>query len=106
CPHVDQQISIGPTLFPYTTLFRSNGSGILTRGQLEKLCILTAQRISMLHEFEAPEFYDRTLFRQFIAAMFDTGFISRDDNGCLEDRKSTRLNSTRGHLVCRLLPEK
>lgn len=76
-----------------------NGSGTLTRGQLEKLCILTAQRISMLHEFEAPEFYDRTLFRQFIAAMFDTGFISRDDNGCLEFGSRLKTFSRDARLI-------
>ncbi|NBB93953.1 MAG: glycerol-3-phosphate 1-O-acyltransferase PlsB [Gammaproteobacteria bacterium] len=60
-----------------------NGSGKLNRRQLEQLCILSAQRISLLHEFEAPEFYDRTLFRQFIQSMFDSGFLSRDDDNCL-----------------------
>lgn len=60
-----------------------NGSGRLSRGQLEQLCSLAAQRISLLHEFEAPEFYDRTLFRQFIEAMFESGFLSRDEDSCL-----------------------
>jgi len=60
-----------------------NGSGRLSRHQLEQLCILAAQRISLLHEFEAPEFYDRTLFRQFIEAMFNSGFLSRDEDNCL-----------------------
>jgi glycerol-3-phosphate O-acyltransferase len=60
-----------------------NGSGRLNRRQLEQLCILAAQRISLLHEFEAPEFYDKTLFRQFIEAMFDSGFLSRDEDNCL-----------------------
>ena len=60
-----------------------NGSGRLTRGQLEQMCILAAQRISLLHEFEAPEFYDRTLFRQFIEAMFESGFLSRNEDGTL-----------------------
>lgn len=52
----------------YITLavLAKNGSGTLNRQQLERLCILTAQRISLLQEFEAPEFYDRSLFRQFI----------------------------------------
>lgn len=60
-----------------------NGSGRLSRRQLEQLCILAAQRISLLHEFEAPEFYDRTLFRQFIEAMFTSGFLARNDDNCL-----------------------
>ncbi len=65
-----------------------NGSGRLSRRQLEQLCILSAQRISLLHEFEAPEFYDRTLFRQFIESMSDSGFVTRnEDNGLVFGRK-------------------
>lgn len=60
-----------------------NGSGRLTRGQLEKLCILTAQRISRLHAFEAPEFYDRSLFRQFIAELRNEGMLGNDEEGAL-----------------------
>ncbi len=60
-----------------------NGSGKLTRQQLEQLCILCAQRISLLHEFEAPEFYDRTLFKQFNESLTASGILSRDDDGCL-----------------------
>ncbi|MFW5926439.1 MAG: glycerol-3-phosphate 1-O-acyltransferase PlsB [Wenzhouxiangella sp.] len=60
-----------------------NGSGNLTRQQLEKLCNLTAQRISLLHEFEAPEFYDRTLFRQFTESLFENGFLGRDEENRL-----------------------
>ena len=46
-----------------------NGSGRLSRQRLEQLCIQSAQRISLLHEFEAPEFSDRTLFKQFIESL-------------------------------------
>jgi glycerol-3-phosphate O-acyltransferase len=60
-----------------------NGSGTLSRGQLEKLCILTAQRISRLYEFEAPEFYDRSLFRQFISELRMQEIISNDAEGKL-----------------------
>ncbi len=61
-----------------------NGSGTLSRGQLEKLCILTAQRISRLHEFEAPEFYDNRLFRQFISELRRLGYLSSNREGKLE----------------------
>jgi glycerol-3-phosphate O-acyltransferase len=60
-----------------------NGSGTLSRAQLEKLCILTAQRISRLYGFEAPEFYDRSLFRQFIAELRKQEILSNDDEGAL-----------------------
>lgn len=69
--------------FITVSVLAKNGSGQLTRQQLEQLCILSAQRISLLHEFEAPEFYDRTLFKQFIESLTASGILDRDNNGCL-----------------------
>jgi glycerol-3-phosphate O-acyltransferase len=69
--------------FITVSVLAKNGSGKLTRQQLEQLCILCAQRISLLHEFEAPEFYDRTLFKQFNESLAESGILSRDDDGCL-----------------------
>ena len=60
-----------------------NGSGRLSRQQLEQLRTLSAQRISMLHEFDAPEFSDRTLFKQFIESLQDIKVLGRDDAGNL-----------------------
>lgn len=91
-----------------------NGSGKLDRSQLERLCILSAQRISLLHEFEAPEFYDKTLFRQFIESMFEAGFLSRDgDNRLVFGRKLEAfsrdsklvLNKEIRHIIIQVTPE-
>jgi len=60
-----------------------NGSGKLSRQQLEQLCTLSAQRISLLHQFDAPEFSDRTLFKQFIESLQDIDVLGRDDEGNL-----------------------
>ncbi|MGK7296551.1 MAG: glycerol-3-phosphate 1-O-acyltransferase PlsB [Candidatus Wenzhouxiangella sp. M2_3B_020] len=60
-----------------------NGSGRLSRQQLEKLCIQCAQRISLLHEFDAPEFSDRTLFKQFIESLQEIDVLGRNDDGNL-----------------------
>ena len=57
-----------------------NGSGTLSRAELERLCILTAQRISLLNEFAAPEFYDRNQIRQFINLLLETGVLRNDEN--------------------------
>jgi glycerol-3-phosphate O-acyltransferase len=43
-----------------------NGPGILGAGELEGLCQLTAQRLSLLYAPAAPEFFDKSLFRSFI----------------------------------------
>jgi len=69
--------------FITVSVLAKNGSGRLNRQQLEQLCILCAQRISLLHAFEAPEFYDRILFKQFIDSLTDSGILGRDDEGCL-----------------------
>ncbi len=47
------------------TLVR-NGTGRLTASELEKACTLTAQRLGLLSELTAPEFFDKALFRGFI----------------------------------------
>ncbi|MDR2013926.1 MAG: glycerol-3-phosphate 1-O-acyltransferase PlsB [Rhodanobacter sp.] len=47
-------------------LLVKNGSGTLTISELENLCWLTAQRLSLLHALNAPEFFDKSLFRGFI----------------------------------------
>ena len=61
-----------------------NGSGKLTRNELERLCILTAQRISLLNEFAAPEFYDRDLFRNFINLLRESDVLTTNSDEKLE----------------------
>lgn len=61
-----------------------NGSGTLSRPELEQLCYLTAQRISQLHEIAAPEFSDRNLFRQFIALLRDQSVLRSNADDKLE----------------------
>ena len=69
------------------------GSGVLSRGELERLCIQTAQRISMLHEFNAPEFYDKALFKQFIAELRSTGYLSpNQDNKLVFDERLEQIS--------------
>jgi glycerol-3-phosphate O-acyltransferase len=70
--------------FITVTVLAKNGSGTLSRQKLERLCFMTAQRISMLHEFDAPEFSDRSLFRQFIAQLRKTDVLRTNEAGNLE----------------------
>jgi glycerol-3-phosphate O-acyltransferase len=67
-----------------TAVLAKNGSGTLSRSELERLCILTAQRISQLSEFAAPEFSDRNLFRQFIALLRENGALTTNEEEKLE----------------------
>jgi len=71
-----------------------NGSGMLSRAELENLCIQTAQRISMLHEFNSPEFYDKALFRGFIAQLRKSGYLSpNQDNKLVFDQRLEHISS-------------
>jgi glycerol-3-phosphate O-acyltransferase len=76
-----------------------NGSGKLSRSQLERLCILTAQRISQLNEFAAPEFYDRNQIRQFIKLLLDTGVLNINDEDKLEFNSVIRQISEDSRFV-------
>jgi glycerol-3-phosphate O-acyltransferase len=64
-------------------LLAKHGSGTLRPGQLEDLCHLMAQRMSMLFQFSAPEFFDKTLFRGFIGRLRRNGVLRTDANGLL-----------------------
>ena len=61
-----------------------NGANTLTGAELENLCTLTAQRLSLLHELNAPEFFDKSLFRGFIQKLRERRVIWPDANGRLE----------------------
>ena len=50
-------------------------SGNLERSQLENLCHLIAQRISILHEFNAPEFFDKATFKIFLQSLLKSGLV-------------------------------
>jgi len=61
-----------------------NGPHTLSAGELENLCTQTAQRLSLLHELNAPEFFDKSLFRGFIQKLRERRVIWPDENGKLE----------------------
>jgi glycerol-3-phosphate O-acyltransferase len=91
-----------------------NGTGSLSRAQLERLCILTAQRISLLSEFDAPEFYDRNLFRQFIELLKNRDVLTINAEGRLEFEDSineitedakTLLSKDIRHGIIRVAPQ-
>lgn len=65
-------------------LLRNRGSGTLTQKDLESLCQLMAQRISMIYELDAPDFFARDLFRNFINELKRFEVIKLDADGKLE----------------------
>src|SRR5690606_41503731 len=87
-----------PTLFPYTTLFRSWSTGGET--SLANLMLLCSKHHTLVHEggFRIEKDYrDRWFFRRPDGrAVPACGYRAADmrDDGAAIDRKSTRLNSS------------
>jgi len=48
------------------SLLLKAGSGRMSQDVLESQCQLMAQRMSLLYELNSPEFFDKTLFKNFI----------------------------------------
>lgn len=64
-------------------ILRKYGSGKISAAELEEQSTLLAERMSILFGLNAPEFFDKTLFRNFIAHMQKNGVITTDDNGLI-----------------------
>ena len=60
------------------------GSGKITQVALEERCQLTAQRMVMLYGLNSPEFFDRTMFENFIDLLRARGVIRLSSSGKLE----------------------
>ena len=66
------------------SLLVKNGSGVLTRARLEKLCQQSAQRLSMIYGLNSPDFFDRSLFQDFIRKLREQNVLRRNSSGLLE----------------------
>jgi glycerol-3-phosphate O-acyltransferase len=65
------------------SVLAKNGPGTLGAGELESLCHLAAQRLSLLYAPAAPEFFDKTLFRGFIQKLRELRLVWPDENSKL-----------------------
>jgi glycerol-3-phosphate O-acyltransferase len=59
------------------------GSGQITQYALEERCQLLGQRMTMLYGFNSPEFFDRTMFENFIDLLRARGVIRSGEGGKL-----------------------
>jgi len=64
--------------FIVIALLKSRGSGNLTSKELESLCHQVASQLSLLYEFNSPDFFDKNLFRQFISVLKEEQIIRTD----------------------------
>jgi glycerol-3-phosphate O-acyltransferase len=60
------------------------GSGIITQAALEERCHLMAQRMSVLYGLNSPEFFDKSLFRNFLDLLRRRNVIQMSENDTLQ----------------------
>jgi glycerol-3-phosphate O-acyltransferase len=65
------------------SLLLNSGQQSLNAEELETLCTVMAQRLSILHGINAPEFFDKSLFRHFIKTLLDQDVLRQDAAGKL-----------------------
>ena len=61
-----------------------HGSGVLSRSRLETMCPQSAERLSMIYGLHSPDFFNKSLFHDFIRTLQDQDVIRRNADGLLE----------------------
>ncbi len=61
----------------------------ISRGYLEKESSSIAQRLSVLHGINAPEFFDKAIFSTFTSSLKAQGYFDGDDNLAIAKVKET-----------------
>ncbi len=61
-----------------------NGSGVLTRQRLESMCQQSAERLTMIYGLHSPDFFNKSLFHDFIRTLQDFEVLRRNSEGLIE----------------------
>ena len=61
-------------------LISQRGSGNILIRQVEELSYLVGQRLSVLYEFNSPEFFDKALFQSFVKVLTEQGYIKTNED--------------------------
>ncbi|WP_373101073.1 MULTISPECIES: glycerol-3-phosphate 1-O-acyltransferase PlsB [Pasteurellaceae] len=69
----------------------------ILRAVLEKESQSVAQRLSVLHGINAPEFFDKAVFSAFIASLKQSGYFSEDNHADIE--KLGELSTILAHMI-------
>ncbi len=64
--------------FIVIAVLKSKQSGTLTANELESLCHQIASQLTLLYEFNSPDFFDRNLFKHFIKQLNEESIIDID----------------------------
>jgi len=86
-----QLLMLGQSMVPMLQRFYlviailvGNGSGALSRGRLETLCQQSAERLSMIYGLHSPDFFNKSLFHDFIKTLQEQDVLRRNSEGGLE----------------------
>ena len=71
------------------TFWLLSGNPTINRGTLEKESRTLAQRLSVLHGINAPEFFDKAVFSSLVLTLRDEGHIS--DTGNAEPEETMKV---------------
>ena len=91
-----------------------HGSGRISTSELERISQDTARKIAMVQEFSAPEYFERSLFRTFIATLRREGVVWPNDDNALEfdqrltgvlEQSKLALSQSLRHGILRCIPE-
>ncbi len=86
-----QLIMLGQSMVPMLQRFYlviailvHNGSGTLSRRRLESMCQQSAERLSMIYGLHSPDFFNKTLFQDFIRTLQGLDVLQRNSDGFFE----------------------
>jgi glycerol-3-phosphate O-acyltransferase len=86
-----QLLMVGQSMVPMLQRFYlaiailvRNGSGTLTRRKLEVLCEQSAERLSMIYGLHSPDFFNKTLFHDYIRMLHDLDVLRKNSDGLIE----------------------
>ena len=86
-----QLLMLGQSMVPMLQRFYlviailvGNGSGTLSRGRLETMCQQSAERLSMIYGLHSPDFFNKSLFHDFIKMLQEQDVLRRNGDGVLE----------------------
>ncbi|HSG59120.1 MAG TPA: glycerol-3-phosphate 1-O-acyltransferase PlsB [Woeseiaceae bacterium] len=86
-----QLLMLGQSIVPMIQRFYlaiaillQHGSGSLSRAELERKCELSAERLSMIYGLHSPDFFNRSLFHDYIRMLLDLDVLRRGEDGLLQ----------------------
>jgi glycerol-3-phosphate O-acyltransferase len=61
-----------------------HGSGTLSRSRLEKMCEMSGERLSLIYGLHSPDFFNKSLFHDYIGMLQAQDVLRRNKDGLLE----------------------